>query len=106
MSLLELLQFIQHHHIFLRSGRDGTIRLWSPNYRVSRPVRSAIKAHSEMLLSMLQRNDINVCPNRLLHRLEWRSVDHGLYACGACERLQPSIIQLSFEMTIKQQKAS
>lgn len=89
MSLLEILQFIQQQNIILRAGRSGCIRIWSPNNRVSRSTRQAIKAHAEMLLSMLSSHDVNVCPNRLLHRQEWHAVGNGRYSCGMCERLQP-----------------
>ncbi len=85
-SVLEIIQ--ERHYILQQFG--GRVCLWSPNVRISRTVRRAIKRYQADLLTMMEASDVRVCPSPALHRKYHR---RGI--CTACKRLDAAIQRIS-----------
>jgi broad specificity phosphatase PhoE len=95
MELTELLRQVRMLRLMLRVNQRNAVVVWSPNTRVPRTTRQAIREHNDELRDLVEQNCIDVCPSQDLHKREWYYAGwqegQQVYRCGACERLAPYI---------------
>jgi hypothetical protein len=89
MELTELLRQVRMLRLMLRVNQRNAVVVWSPNTRVPRTTRQAIREYNDELRQLVGQNRVDVCPSQDLHRQDWYHAGQQVYTCGACERLAP-----------------
>lgn len=84
MSLEELLNECQQHHMILFINRRGQAAIYAPNVNVSRAIRVAFRQHHRQLVQLIRAADARVCVNPRLHACMWDT-------CYVCQKLDAAI---------------
>lgn len=85
MSTEELLRLAREQHIILQD-RGHAVGIWSPNQRVSRELRRALREQSPAILAHIRYGTVYACYSPDLHRPYWTYTDK-TFICTACRRL-------------------